>query len=77
MSRIAITQPKQYGEGDREYTIEEYVELFTWHSKQLFKVLDQDDPDFGDQWQELMELDKKIENMAIKRFCKIHTEQNS
>ncbi len=74
---ITIKQPKQYGEGDRHYTMEEYVELFTWHSKQLFKVLDDKDPNFADDWQEMMDFDKKIQSMAMKRFVSIYAKQNS
>lgn len=74
---LTIMQPKSFGEGEREYTIEQFVELFTWHSKQLFKVLDADDPNFGDEWQEMMEFDKKIEKKAMERFVSIYAKQNT
>ena len=64
---LTIMQPKSFGEGEREYTMEQFVELFTWHSKQLFNVLDVDDPNFVDEWQEIMEFDKKIEKKAMER----------
>ena len=74
---MTIRQPKQYGEGETDYTMEQYVELFTWHSAQLFKVIDADDPDFATEWQEMMDFDKKIRAKAMKRFVAIYTKQNA
>lgn len=73
---ITIKQPKSYGEGEREYTIDEYVETFSFHSKQLFHVLDATDPDFEKDWQEMMDYDKKIKSLAMKRFVSIYAKQN-
>lgn len=77
LDMLTITQPKCFGDGDRQYTMEEYVELFTFHSRQLFKVLDDKDPDFAENWQEMMDFDKKIEKLALKRFVSIYDKQNS
>jgi len=74
---LTITQPKSFGDGERQYTMEEYVEMFTWHSGQLFHVLDDKDPDFAKDWQECMEYDKKIRKLAMKRFVRIYEKQNS
>ena len=76
MSQLTITQPSMIGNSEQEYTMEKYVELFTWHSSQLFKVLDSKDANFGKDWAEMMEFDKKIKTLAMQRFVSIYAEQN-
>ena len=76
MSQLTITQPSMIGNSQTEYTMDEYVSLFTWHSGQLFKVLDSDDPNFGKDWEEMMEYDKKIKTLAMQRFVSIYAKQN-
>lgn len=74
---MTIRQQSMTGTGEKDYTLEEYVEMFSWHSKQLFHVLDAKDSDFQKDWQEMMDYDKKIKNLAMKRFVSIYTKQNS
>lgn len=74
---ITIRQQSMTGTGEKDYTIEEYVEMFSWHSKQLFHVLDSRDADFQKDWQEMMDYDKKIKSLAMKRFVSIYAKQNS
>lgn len=68
-----IMAPRLVGDGEREYGLEEYVELFTFHVNQLYCLVESND---DAEWQEVNDIRNKVEKLATRKFMKIWNEQN-